>query len=354
MTILNMTYGQWNPYQPFHLNAISDLSATPWNWEATITWTDPWNLVVDWQTLATWSSTKLVRKTGSAPSSSSDWTLVVTETVADTYSVSGYTDTGLTNWTTYYYAAFVTSTEWAETISNTESVTPISWWTPNPTRTIFYYDFEDSNDRLVDSSGNNNDATSVTAMTYSQVWNEWVAQTTGRPCGILIDWNLSWSIGTGDFAVSFWMYGVAPWSGNYPAIFNMWNRDDWNWFALFFNPENAYGMGNAILRRISRYDSHTWTIQASTLLDWRHHIVMTRNSGTISCYIDATLDITFTDTSSLPGSNCYWSLISRTDSNDQSFPSWAKGDKFILEKVGWSSQDVTNYFNQTKWDYWIS
>ena len=35
MTILNMIYWAGNPYQPFHLNWISDLSATPWDTEAT-------------------------------------------------------------------------------------------------------------------------------------------------------------------------------------------------------------------------------------------------------------------------------------------------------------------------------
>lgn len=352
MPILNMiaqgSGGWWgsNVWEPTNLSAVSTSSSS-----IDITWTDN-----GLQALppSTFQKSVLVRKVGSVPTTPSDWTTVVTETVMNTYQSNGYSDTGLTQWTTYYYQVFSYSTDWGITYWTPVSATPQSWWTPNPTRTIFYYDFEDSNNRLKDSSGNNNDATSITAITYTTVGTEIVAETTGRPCGILIDWNLSWSIGTGDFAVSFWMYGVAPWSGNYPAIFNMWNRDNWDWFALFFNPENAYGMGNAILRRISRYDSHTWTIQASTLLDWRHHIVMTRNSGTISCYIDTTLDITFTDTSSLPGSNCYWSLISRDDSNDQSFPSWAKGDKFILENVGWSSQDVTNYFNHTKWDYWIS
>lgn len=128
MTILNMTYGQGNPFQPFHLNAISDLSVTWWNAEATITWSDPWNLVVDGQTLATWASTKLIRKVGSAPSDSSDWTLVITETVADTYSVNPYTDSWLTNWTTYYYKAFSVGSNWLESGSNGVNVVPRKTW----------------------------------------------------------------------------------------------------------------------------------------------------------------------------------------------------------------------------------
>jgi hypothetical protein len=28
--------------------------------------------------------------------------------------------------------------------------------------------------------------------------------------------------------------------------------------------------------------------------------------------------------------------------------------KLILEKRAWTDQEIQDYFNQTKWDYWIS
>lgn len=114
-----------NFYTLVPLNPISDLTVVWWDTEATITWTDPVDLAS-----TTWVSTKLVRKVGSAPTDSTDWTLVVTETVRDTYSVSWYNDTWLTNGTTYYYAAFAVWNNWLETISSTTpSVTPAQqWW----------------------------------------------------------------------------------------------------------------------------------------------------------------------------------------------------------------------------------
>lgn len=129
MTILNMV-GWWASWPKVPLNAISVIAVTWWDEEATITWTDPTDITVNWVLVASWSSTKLVRKVGSAPTNINDWTLVLTETVRDTYSSTWYTDTWLTNGTTYYYAAFSIWNNWLETISSiTPSVTPEQqWW----------------------------------------------------------------------------------------------------------------------------------------------------------------------------------------------------------------------------------
>lgn len=148
MTIINMV-GWWASWPQVPLDAISVIAVEWWNAEATITWTDPSDIVVNWVTVTTWSSTKLVRKVGSAPTDSSDWTLVVTETVRDTYSSTWYTDTWLINGTTYYYAAFAVWNNWLETISSiTPDVTPaqrrtftITWTeASNPAFSVTYSD----------------------------------------------------------------------------------------------------------------------------------------------------------------------------------------------------------------------
>ena len=127
MTIFNMVgWGSWGGWwEIVPLDAIDNLEADAGNAKATITWTDPTDPVYNWVTLVTWSSTILVRKTWSAPLNSSDWTVVVTETTRNQYSSSWYVDTWLTNWTTYYYAAFAIWDNGTESaISNIDSVTP--------------------------------------------------------------------------------------------------------------------------------------------------------------------------------------------------------------------------------------
>ena len=73
---------------------------------AVLTWSDPDDIVIGGIVFAAWAGTTVVRKIGSAPSSVSDGTIVVTNTTKNQYSSTGYIDTGLTYGTTYYYRFF--------------------------------------------------------------------------------------------------------------------------------------------------------------------------------------------------------------------------------------------------------
>ena len=73
---------------------------------ATISWTDPEDVVLGGVTLAAWEGTKVIRKAGSAPVDDTDGTLVVNSTTKNQYSSNGYIDTGLSYDTTYYYRFF--------------------------------------------------------------------------------------------------------------------------------------------------------------------------------------------------------------------------------------------------------
>lgn len=106
------------------LDAPTNVTAKAGNTKATITWTDPDDLVIDWHTLAKWKCSKLVRKEWSAPTSSSDGTVVATFTTKNKHQTDGFEDTGLVNGTTYYYAVFAISTADAETQSDSVSVKP--------------------------------------------------------------------------------------------------------------------------------------------------------------------------------------------------------------------------------------
>lgn len=100
MPILNMVWWwkKWgNIWEPLNLTVtISWL-------DATITWEDNEISTIP---PTTFQKSELVRKIGSAPTSPSDWVLVVTETVKDTYKTTWYVDSWLTAWTTYYYRVF--------------------------------------------------------------------------------------------------------------------------------------------------------------------------------------------------------------------------------------------------------
>lgn len=91
---------------------------------AKITWTDPTDVTVSGAIAAEWSGTLVVRKTGSAPTSPTDGTVVVDERTRNQYSSTPYVDEGLTNGTTYYYGIFPYTTLEQYTLSSVTSFTP--------------------------------------------------------------------------------------------------------------------------------------------------------------------------------------------------------------------------------------
>ena len=103
---------------------VSGAAVTSYKNTATLTWTDPSDIVISGITFATWEGTKVVRKAGSAPQSISDGTVVVDSKVRSQYSSSGYTDTGLTYGTLYYYRFFPYTTDNAVTDGTSVTCTP--------------------------------------------------------------------------------------------------------------------------------------------------------------------------------------------------------------------------------------
>lgn len=113
MPVMNMFPGGSTLQIP--LEACTAFSASAGNAKVELTWTDPKDKyatpegdISDTgdQLVSEWDHTILVRKTGSQPAGPNDGTVVVSSSVRNQYQSTGYTDTGLTNDTTYYYGVF--------------------------------------------------------------------------------------------------------------------------------------------------------------------------------------------------------------------------------------------------------
>lgn len=102
----------------------TSLRVIPGDQKVTIYVTDASDTVIDSQKLVTVAGTKVVYKTGSAPAGPEDGTEVFTSTHGQ-YESEGYELTGLTNETTYYFAAFTVSDHGMVNMDNVSaSVTP--------------------------------------------------------------------------------------------------------------------------------------------------------------------------------------------------------------------------------------
>ena len=97
------------------LDAPTGFTGTAGNAQVTLTWTDPKDKYATPegetteegdQLVSEWDYTRIIRKTGSAPTGPNDGVLVVESSVRDQYASTGYVDDDLTNGTTYYYGAY--------------------------------------------------------------------------------------------------------------------------------------------------------------------------------------------------------------------------------------------------------
>ena len=135
---------------------VTSFTASAGDGKITLKWNDPDNVTITDSngtviTIATWAGTRILRKTGGYPANENDGTLVINNGVQDQYASTGYQDTGLTNGTAYYYAAFPYTTDDVFTVNtaNRATATPqayatygvsIDYTNSNPLTAVTYTD----------------------------------------------------------------------------------------------------------------------------------------------------------------------------------------------------------------------
>lgn len=337
MTILNMVWW-WGNNINVPLNWISNLTASFWDWQAVIKRTDVWDLVVNWVTVNEWSCTKLVRKTGSAPASSNDWTPVLTETLENAYSVTGYTNTGLTNGTKYYYWAFSVGTNGLETISNIATVTPSAWWWQPWVNTIAYYEFDWN---LDDSSWNNRNLSIETGV-FTYGTESWWAKYVYMPRNSYTNNYASMPYNSTSYNISFWAKRI--WS-----IANTW------WTVLDFHTNDNY-----FPRIVLQNSSIIFVVSEATpypsgfnTAQW-HYYCLSISNNSATCYIDGAYYWTGA-LNSYNNNLAYFRINTAWFADDYWTQSWDGNlSELIIESVPRTAQEIQAYYNQTKANYWIS
>ena len=348
MPILNMVWWwkKWgNIWEPLNLTVTSSWLDATITWEDNEIWTIP---------PTSFQKSELVRKVGSAPTSPSDWDLVVTETVKDTYKVSGYTDSWLTDWTTYYYRVFSYSDLWGISYCDAVSITAAGQRTPWA-NTIAYWKLEWD---YTDETGNYDwTGTNTTFVTDATTWFDvmecpwtWVnymlvttlpSTTTDQfTLHIRAKQNFTYE----NYRNMFWTHTSASWHGG--------SNNDWlrlateNGELLLTSGYGYVAEGLNITSYVTTTEMQNWwlwtftydriTKECKFYYNWAYKTGTTYNIQPTTWWLDA-----FT----------LGQGYNRSDS-DRAFKGWIS--RTILEDTIRTASDITNYFNLVKWDYWIS
>ena len=327
MTILNMvTKGSWwwgwaNIWEPTNIQI-----PTFTNSSATVQWTDG----VDMNTIpsTTFQKAELVRKIGSAPTSPSDWTLVTTETVRDTYSSNGYPDSWLTEWTEYYYQVYCYSDLWWITYWTPTSIIPHNTWTPWANTYAYYPLTSDANDIV-----NNRNMTAYSGITYSSDWA--LLPNSNASTWLLEPFNVT-SSGTWTFSFRWKALGASPWwyDGRLIDCFLDWSN---RIFSMWSSNSQIISVAGTSVTVTENVDV------------WYHHVV-TISNWAVNVYLDGnqTPILTKNVTTGLTST-----FFRRWQEYNNNFPRQFYGNlkDVIIESVAWSAQDVSDYYDIMKWEY---
>lgn len=114
---------------------VSAVSASSGNGQISLKWSDPENVTISGNTVATWVGTLVIRKAGEIPADRNDGTVVTNNTSKNAYATTALVDTGLTNGTVYYYRFFPYSNDGNYTSGSSISGRPGATSVPIPTIT---------------------------------------------------------------------------------------------------------------------------------------------------------------------------------------------------------------------------
>ena len=223
-------------------------------------------------------------------------------------------------------------------------VRPSGWWWHPWANTVAYYPL-DSTNTVNDLSWNN--YTLTTSHTNPTFWTyQWVdcASFNGSNTELKTVSVNPWTYWS-SFTVSCWVYGTATWDR--VPICNVYYNSTWL---------NRQIRAHSSWSSIFEFNGTSWTntsfwISANAQA-W-HNLLFTANGNNITTYVDGAQVAT--------GTNTKWN-------NNWTFTIWCGWDEadgyfwwfnwwlsnVIVENKVWTVDEVSEYYNQTKANYWIS
>lgn len=216
-----------------------------------------------------------------------------------------------------------------------KQVRPDTWWQPWA-NTLAYYKF---NWNLNDSSGNGRNLNMYTgSFSYSTLssWQPYCQLNTNAQA-----YFSSFPFNRTAYTVSWWCYFTDVTSSNQKIIMDL--HDGGNYFPRFY----AWGWNHSgKISSVVSFDSYDPSWATNT----RYYLVAVIKNNVSYSYINWNL----IHSQSYSNSATSWSLFLNGTSNHNSgyYTSW-RISELILENKARTAQEISNYYNQTKSDYWL-
>ena len=218
----------------------------------------------------------------------------------------------------------------------TQQVRP-SWWDPW-NNTIAYYPLTSST-TTQDKSWNNRNLTNswVTFWTY-----KWIDCAYSNMASLL--YNSSFVTNLQNLTVSaraYYVWNWYSWSGNYnQALWRWWSSSSENFWPYI---ENQY---NPWLLVVS--PGWFWRIQLTSNSKWVNVVVTyDYNNKTAIMYVDGVAG-----TSNTNANPPWWTYI-RIGGKTSTWWWYGWLSEFIVEWKVWTAQEILDYYNNTKSNYWL-
>lgn len=313
-------------------------------------------VIVKWNDIfgSNWLKTVVRYKTGSAPTSLTDWTLAVEETTKNQYATNGYWVSWLSDDTTYYFSVFGVDTD--GTVINVQNKQiKTEFWRKPTANTLAYYKLESN---INDYSWNwRNWTIRNWSLSY---WTSWWSKSVAN-----FNWNtvfsipnIAWTYSTYTFNVRCKPTSTTQWQEIFDNVrtentnnaylnFNWtWKELAWyTWFAYQYRPNWWSNSYQNIYETIDRN------------INTRYNVCVIANTSWMKLYVNGTKVAQTSSNWTIILNNysswVWWAWIWWRLSTLQNFFRWYLSE-FIFENVNWSESDLVKYVNKTKSKYWIS
>lgn len=227
-----------------------------------------------------------------------------------------------------------------------------AWWQPWA-NTIAYYPFNwDANDHKWSWTLYNLSTTWVTYTNQLSNWNyvatfAWTWQTNSAKaiCSTFNIWNIPqtfsiWCKTSGNNAGSYWL-------NKWILIRSMTTSNSWVWNFLWTAYLSWWYWAEVNINWQIR-TAASWNAYADNA---RHNIVWVYSWTTVSIYVDGNSTPIVTKTGTSSGWNTTYLYIWWNSDTYYGF-NWDMSE-FIIENKVRTTQEISDYYNLTKWNYWL-